>query len=199
MTISLSTLAIRRANLCLLSPHSLHISELSNAYKPGALGSVMDERLGEREPLPIERERALGYEAGSTAAPGLSQRARHEVTGRCIDANAAEHLMAWICALYSCGDDALHHVAGVSATPSWGPQLTAWASRSEMVQHYSLPAVSMLEKLLDGKWGGLWALLTVGTSVTQLTLPASAIPPGPQIAGAWASHPQLILSLLSQC
>jgi hypothetical protein len=93
-----------------------------------------------------EKELYLGYEAGSTAAPGLSQRARHEVTSRCIDANAAEHLMAWICALYSCGDDALHKVAGMSAMPSWGPQLTAWASRSELMQHYSLPAVSMLEK-----------------------------------------------------
>jgi transposase InsO family protein len=118
---------------------------LSNAYKAGALGSVIDERLGEREPLPIERERALGYDAGSTAAPGLSQFARHQITGRCIDANAAEHLLAWICALYSCGDDALLCASTAHATPVWGPQLPA-ISREQLVQSYSLPALTMLEQ-----------------------------------------------------
>ena len=44
------------------------------------------------EPNPDERERILGYATGATAAPGLTSRDRHILTGQCMDAHCMEHL-----------------------------------------------------------------------------------------------------------
>ena len=49
-------------------------------------GSIYDCYTGEYgEPNPDERERALGYNTGATAAPGVTQLQRHEITGNCMD------------------------------------------------------------------------------------------------------------------
>jgi transposase InsO family protein len=67
----------------------------SRAFRDRRQGCVWDEQLGVfREPNPDERERALGYAAGSTAAPGVTPQQRHQVTGRCIDANALAAVVA---------------------------------------------------------------------------------------------------------
>ncbi len=48
---------------------------------------------------PDERERALGYATGATAAHGISPSERHAITGRCMDSHAMESLMAICMAL----------------------------------------------------------------------------------------------------
>ena len=58
----------------------------SRAFRINRPGAVYDTNLGEwTEPTPLERERALGYEDGATAAPGVSQCQRHTITGNCMD------------------------------------------------------------------------------------------------------------------
>ena len=46
------------------------------------------------EPTVEEREVALGYAMGSTAAPGVTQKLRHQVLGRCMDSNVTMALVA---------------------------------------------------------------------------------------------------------
>jgi len=61
----------------------------------GGDGTVWDgNRRVWDEPSVEERERALGYEPGTTAAPGVSRLVRHQVTGRCMDANTVMALLA---------------------------------------------------------------------------------------------------------
>lgn len=61
----------------------------SYAYRDGGKGLVWDSKKQVwEEPNCEERERALGYRTGDTAAPGLSAQDRHEALGRCMDANA---------------------------------------------------------------------------------------------------------------
>jgi hypothetical protein len=59
----------------------------SIAFKhPHSAGSVYDSTTGRYgEPNPDERERALGYYTGATAAPGVTEADRHQVTGNCMD------------------------------------------------------------------------------------------------------------------
>ena len=52
------------------------------------------------EPNPDERERALGYAAGTTAAPGVTPAQRHRITGGCMDANVVKSLFAVCHALH---------------------------------------------------------------------------------------------------
>ena len=57
-------------------------------------GCVYDSNLGEwTEPNPEERERALGYDTGATAAPGVTLRQRHVITGNCMDQAAISGLL----------------------------------------------------------------------------------------------------------
>ena len=68
----------------------------SRAFLPGQPGSVTDysqEQPVETEPNPNERERALGYWTGATAAPGVSERDRHIVTGNCMDQRCLSQLV----------------------------------------------------------------------------------------------------------
>jgi site-specific DNA-cytosine methylase len=51
------------------------------------------------EPSAEERERILGYYTGDTAAPGLSDAARHRITGRCMDAHCMEGLFLMLSAV----------------------------------------------------------------------------------------------------
>ena len=59
---------------------------MSRAFRVGQPGAIYDRNLGMwTEPNVEERERALGYPTGATAAPGVSREERHVVTGNCID------------------------------------------------------------------------------------------------------------------
>jgi hypothetical protein len=73
--------------------------ESSHAFRDGKAGMVLDAKGNLTSLTVAERERALGYPAGSTAAPGLSDRHRHAVTGACMDAHCMEHLYAILSAL----------------------------------------------------------------------------------------------------
>jgi site-specific DNA-cytosine methylase len=67
----------------------------SHAFREGKSGMVLDSNLGcLQEPNPDERERALGYDTGTTNRPPLTDLQRHEVTGRCMDRFAVSSLMA---------------------------------------------------------------------------------------------------------
>jgi hypothetical protein len=67
----------------------------SHAYREGRVGMVWDAALTcFAEPNADERERALGYLTGSTAAPGLTPRQRHVLLGNCIDQNLLQALFA---------------------------------------------------------------------------------------------------------
>lgn len=72
----------------------------SHAFRDGQPGMVLDIASGLLVPLLIEeRERALGYEAGCTAALTVTMAERHAATGSCMDANALQHLFAVAVAL----------------------------------------------------------------------------------------------------
>lgn len=67
----------------------------SYAFRDQGPGVIWDAAPGQnREPSPSERERAMGYDTDSTAAPGLSNRDRHIITGSCMDANCMASLLA---------------------------------------------------------------------------------------------------------
>jgi hypothetical protein len=68
------------------------------AFQPGRAGSVWDQQKGAyTEPTAEEREQALGYMAGDTAASAVRQQQRCTVLGRAIDANSIQYLLgiAW--------------------------------------------------------------------------------------------------------
>jgi len=70
------------------SPHSY-------AFRECGLGVVYDYSTeSRREPNVEERERALGYTTGCTAAPGVSLSARHRITGGCMDRYCMESYLA---------------------------------------------------------------------------------------------------------
>jgi len=70
----------------------------SYAHRPGQPGSILDSSgpgtVRYDELTAVEREAAMGYLPGSTAAEGVSEQDRNRVLGQCIDANAAQALMA---------------------------------------------------------------------------------------------------------
>jgi hypothetical protein len=72
----------------------------SHSFRGDAYG-VLLSKAGDkrRQPNPDERERALGYLTGATAAPGVPEAQRHAITGRCMDANALAAVMAAVMAL----------------------------------------------------------------------------------------------------
>jgi hypothetical protein len=69
----------------------------SYAFRPGQPGAVQDSSSGQpvwAEPSALEREIALGYLPGSTAAQGLTDGQRCSALGQCMDANTLQALMA---------------------------------------------------------------------------------------------------------
>ena len=67
----------------------------SHAFRNEGPGCIFDTHSGVwTEPTAEEREIALGYVAGATAAPGVSDLVRHQVTGRCMDANTVMAILA---------------------------------------------------------------------------------------------------------
>ncbi|MGB8816241.1 MAG: reverse transcriptase domain-containing protein [Minisyncoccia bacterium] len=78
---------------------TLMATEGSYSFRPGKPGSIFrgDDPLllaEPSEPNPDERERALGYRTGTTAAPGVTDAQRHRITGGCMDANTLKAILA---------------------------------------------------------------------------------------------------------
>ena len=66
----------------------------SYSFRGSGQGLVLDAS-GNLVPLTIaERELALGYAAGCTAAPGLTDADRHRITGNCMDSNSLHSICA---------------------------------------------------------------------------------------------------------
>ena len=57
----------------------------SYSFHPSRPGLMLNADGTRSQPTPTERERALGLATDATAAPGLTPRHRHSLTGRCID------------------------------------------------------------------------------------------------------------------
>ena len=69
----------------------------SYAFREGGPGMVWDEQLGHlTQPNVEERERAMGYPVGSTAAPGVSDQSRRSALGRAMDGWAMRAIIAAI-------------------------------------------------------------------------------------------------------
>ena len=67
----------------------------SHAFRPGQPGAVWDSSTEQwTEPTADECELAMGYQQGTTAAPGVSEQQRRAVMGRCMDANVMQALCA---------------------------------------------------------------------------------------------------------
>jgi site-specific DNA-cytosine methylase len=77
----------------------------SYAFRPGQPGSVLDVTDPSQprwdEPMAQEREIALGYLPGSTAAAGVTEAQRRHILGQCIDANVLQVFMATAKALWN--------------------------------------------------------------------------------------------------
>ena len=80
----------------------------SHNFCAGKAGSIIDLENGrEEEPSVPIRELALGYELGATDVEGITLRARHELTGRCMDQQCLQHLLAMCIALHATWTDPL--------------------------------------------------------------------------------------------
>jgi site-specific DNA-cytosine methylase len=78
-------------------------------FRPGAAGCVFDEKVGDYdEPCADERELAMGYEASSTAAEGVSEHQRRQLLGQCIDVNALFTIMQAAMTLHDIDLAAVH-------------------------------------------------------------------------------------------
>ena len=72
---------------------------MSRAFRDEGAGCVYDTNPGIQsekrwtEPNPGERELALGYRIGITAAPGVTLAERHTITGNCMDQRALRALV----------------------------------------------------------------------------------------------------------
>ncbi len=67
----------------------------SRAFRPGQPGSIYaTQQDAFLEPMAVERELAMGYEAGTTAAPGIDEGERCAALGQAIDLNALHSLFA---------------------------------------------------------------------------------------------------------
>eukprot|EP00882_Tetradesmus_deserticola_P002735 GHRQ01002908.1.p1 GENE.GHRQ01002908.1~~GHRQ01002908.1.p1 ORF type:complete len:1949 (-),score=411.99 GHRQ01002908.1:1876-7140(-) len=66
----------------------------SYAFRPGQPGSVTTSTGEYDQPTAAEREFALGYANGSTAAPGVSEQQRRTALGECMDSHCMQCLYA---------------------------------------------------------------------------------------------------------
>ncbi|KAJ9527860.1 hypothetical protein QJQ45_005506 [Haematococcus lacustris] len=66
----------------------------SYAYRGRGPGLILNPDGTRSEPSVPERERALGYGTGATAAPGVNLQQRFAILGRCMDAYAMQTLLA---------------------------------------------------------------------------------------------------------
>jgi site-specific DNA-cytosine methylase len=132
---------------------TLMAKEGSYAFRPGQPGSVWDSRDPAAahwdEPTAEEREFALGYLPGSTAAAGLSPRQRCELLGQCIDGNALQGLLALAHAWWQAGGRCAAHnpaaansstAAAAQAVPSSRPSSMSVPGYSTVLAVYTAAA-----------------------------------------------------------
>ncbi|KAJ9528117.1 hypothetical protein QJQ45_005750 [Haematococcus lacustris] len=142
----------------------------SYAFRGGGKGVLFTAAGTTREPNIQERELALGYVVGTIAAPGLTTADRDQITGRCIDATAAESLYAVAAAL--------HH-----------------ASLLHAHAHSCLSSSSLAHALVVAVGGDAQLLPSSHTSTTQHCSPSTA--PDPALPTATAAQPAVTLAHLA--
>ncbi|KAJ9519684.1 hypothetical protein QJQ45_013313 [Haematococcus lacustris] len=142
----------------------------SYAFRGGGKGVLLTAAGTAREPNIQERELALGYVVGTTAAPGLTTADRHQITGRCMDATAAESLYAVAAAL--------HH-----------------ASLLHAHAHSCLSSSSLSHALVVAVGGDAQLLPSSHTSTTQHCSPSTT--PDPALPTATAAQPAVTLAHLA--
>ena len=88
----------------------------SRAFRMGRAGSIYDTNTGQyTEPVAVERELAMGYQAGTTAAAGVTDRQRCELLGQAMDLNALFTVFQLAATLHQHG---LAEVAAVARKPA---------------------------------------------------------------------------------
>jgi hypothetical protein len=123
----------------------------SHAFRDEGLGVLIDKSGSPcGEPNPDERERAMGYDTGATAAPGLSPRERHTITGRCMDSNTTSRLFA----LYA----ALAHAQALALPP---PPTPAEAAPNRPPEAPVVAALFALPTAPDGMGAGVACALAM--------------------------------------
>ncbi len=135
---------------------TLVATQHSYAFSNGGQGMLRNSTGKLVHLTPEERERALGYPEGSTAAPGVTPKQRHTITGSCMDGYTMRGLMA-ICTI-------LHHLS-----PHLGP-LKGGAAPGPQVDLQRVP-----RDLLQGPGGQL--LRSAGWVEGQPLPAASALAP----------------------
>ncbi|KAJ9530968.1 hypothetical protein QJQ45_028868, partial [Haematococcus lacustris] len=151
-------------------PAAAHSPEQYTQLPNGVPNGVTSKKGTTREPNIQERELALGYVVGTTAAPGLTTADRHQITGHCMDATAAESLYAVAAAL--------HH-----------------ASLLHAHAHSCLSSSSLSHALVVAAGGGAQLLPSSHTSTTQHCSPSTA--PDPALPTATAAQPAVTLAHLA--
>ncbi|KAJ9526324.1 hypothetical protein QJQ45_009775 [Haematococcus lacustris] len=151
-------------------PAAAHSPEQYTQLPNGVPNGVTSKKGTTHEPNIQERELALGYVVGTTAAPGLTTADRHQITGHCMDATAAESLYAVAAAL--------HH-----------------ASLLHAHAHSCLSSSSLSHALVVAAGGGAQLLPSSHTSTTQHCSPSTA--PDPALPTATAAQPAVTLAHLA--
>ena len=102
----------------------------SYAFRGNGAGMVWDSHLNSwTQPNPDEREAALGYPRGCTAAPGVTAAQRHTATGNSMDAHALEAIFSVAAALAP---------AAVPSARLWGVGTAAVTAGSSASPHAQL-------------------------------------------------------------
>jgi site-specific DNA-cytosine methylase len=92
----------------------------SRAFRPGRAGSIYVETQGAfMEPMAVERELAMGYEPGTTAAPEVDEGERCSALGQAMDLNALFSLFHISFTLYR---NRLSHVGAPRTRPRRSPK-----------------------------------------------------------------------------
>jgi hypothetical protein len=106
----------------------------SYAFRGKGQGTIWDNQLKRwTEPTVEERESALGYAVGSTAAVGVTPKLRHQVLGRCMDSNVTMALVAVAGALVGASAVQQADVVGALGSCTLEPECEAGASWPELV------------------------------------------------------------------
>ena len=129
----------------------------SYAFRDGGQGMIWDvKRKVWDEPNPTEREKAMGYSGTDTLVPGFTPEDRQAITGKCMDANCLQSLLAmcWelnregVCsARYApeVADQGLRGVASVVTDQPEGAEPEPFDLQAPAIQDTMMPPWDRLE------------------------------------------------------
>jgi len=142
---------------------------MSYSFQPGKPGAVYDAHGVTSEPSVRERELALGYVAGTTAAPGVTLVQRHAITGRCMDANCMEGLITFMWALHDERITPYGMIPAVSATLALGGETSTGPTS----------AFACCQRAGDGDY------MLAATALAVVATAAEELPKSPALQDIW--------------